>query len=127
MPMPDCRSSSIAGTRSSSVVTRAFIAADRGSSIPNKRRDRDRAQGATDYAVDRAFVNPAFVAMRVWPARPWAAVNSPAPGSPVAVSLCGGDLLWGCLFGWLVSDLVEVLAVDVGECDAVGGVGDDEV
>jgi hypothetical protein len=31
------------------------------------------------------------------------------------------------LFGWLVSDLVEVLAVDVGECDAVGGVGDDEV
>jgi hypothetical protein len=41
--------------------------------------------------------------------------------------LCGVHLLGGRLLGVLVSGSVEVLAVELGESDAVGLVGDDEV
>jgi hypothetical protein len=45
----------------------------------------------------------------------------------VVVSLCGGHLLLGGWLGWLMPGLVEALAIEFGEGDAVGGVGDDEV
>jgi hypothetical protein len=45
----------------------------------------------------------------------------------VVVSLGGGHLLRDGLFGVLVSDPLEVLAFELGELDAVGGVGDVEV
>ena len=43
------------------------------------------------------------------------------------VSLCGGQLPGGRLFVSVVSDPLEVLAFELGEVDAVGGVGDVEV
>jgi hypothetical protein len=43
------------------------------------------------------------------------------------LSLCGGHLLGDWFVGRLVSDALEVLAFELGELDAVGGVGDVEV
>jgi hypothetical protein len=45
----------------------------------------------------------------------------------MVVSLCGVHLLGDGLVGWLVADALEALAFDLGELDAVGGVGDVEV
>src|ERR671923_723420 len=58
---------------------------------------------------------------------PFAAVNLPGRRFPVVVRLCGVHLLGSGLVGVLVSDSVELLAVELGESDAVGLVGDDEV
>ena len=60
--------------------------------------------------------------------RPLTAVKSLAVQVPVGLSLCGADLLVeGVGVGFLVSDSVEVLAVDVGEGGAVAGVGEEQV
>src|SRR5215211_1589995 len=59
--------------------------------------------------------------------RPFGAVNSPRPRFPVTVSLGGGHLLGDRLFVSVVSDPLEALALELGEPDAVGGVGDVEV
>ena len=45
----------------------------------------------------------------------------------MVVSLGGGHLLGGRLFVFLVSRSLEVLAFELGELDAVGGVADVEV
>jgi hypothetical protein len=45
----------------------------------------------------------------------------------VVVSLGGGDLLRGRVVVAFVSDPLELLALELGEVDAVGGVGDVEV
>jgi hypothetical protein len=45
----------------------------------------------------------------------------------VTLSLCGAHLLGGCLLIALVSDPLEVLALELGEPDAVGLVGEVEV
>src|SRR5215207_5539029 len=72
---------------------------------------------------------PAFSPKRPRP-RPWsrlfAAVNSPAARFP-GISLCGGHLLGDGLVGFVVSDAVEPLAVEFGESDAVGLVGDRQI
>src|SRR5439155_23235983 len=59
--------------------------------------------------------------------RPFAAVNSPRLRFPVMFSLCGAHLLGDRLFTALVSDPLEALALELGELDAVGGMGDVEV
>src|SRR3954469_1177234 len=43
------------------------------------------------------------------------------------ISLCGGHLLGDCVVGFVVSDAVEPLAVELGEPDAVGLVSDEEI
>src|SRR3954454_13086897 len=43
------------------------------------------------------------------------------------VSLCGGHLLGERVVGFVVSDAVESLAVELGEADAVGLVRDEEI
>jgi hypothetical protein len=43
------------------------------------------------------------------------------------VSLCGGHLLGECVVGLVISGAVESLAVELGEADAVGLVGDEEI
>ena len=58
---------------------------------------------------------------------PFAAVNSPWLRFPGGGEFMGGDLLWGWLLGWLVSELVELFAVEVGEVGAVASVGDEQV
>src|SRR3954462_15487887 len=58
--------------------------------------------------------------------RLFAAVNSPAARFPGA-SLCGGHLLGDGLVGFVISDVVEPLAVEFGEADAVGLVRDEEI
>src|SRR5947209_12348932 len=65
-----------------------------------------------------------------WPSRwrPFGAVNSVAAQVPCdTVSLCRSHLLRGMLFGLLVTDTVEVLAVEFGEPDAVRLVADEQV
>ena len=42
-------------------------------------------------------------------------------------SLCGGHLLGDRVVGFVVSDAVESLAVELGEPDAVGLLGDEEI
>src|SRR3954449_4686811 len=59
--------------------------------------------------------------------RPWAAVTSPRLRFPVVVSLGGGHLLGSRLVVSVVSGSLEVLAFELGELDAVGGVADVEV
>ena len=58
--------------------------------------------------------------------RLFAAVNSPATQVP-GMSLCGGQLLGDRVVGFVVSGAVESLAVELGESDAVGLVGDEEI
>src|SRR3954463_11812547 len=59
--------------------------------------------------------------------RPWAAVTSPRLRFPVVVSLGGGHLLGSRLVVSFVSGSLELLAFELGELDAVGGVADVEV
>src|SRR5436190_6713411 len=50
-----------------------------------------------------------------------------ARGSVPGVSLCGGRLLGERVVGFVISDAVESLAVELGEADAVGLVSDEEI
>src|SRR3954463_2469834 len=59
--------------------------------------------------------------------RPWAAVTSPRLRFPVVVSLGGGHLLGSRLVVSFVSGSLELLAFELGELDAVGGVADVEI
>src|SRR5215218_10950139 len=58
--------------------------------------------------------------------RLFAAVNSLAAQVP-GISLCGGQLLWARVVGFVISDAVESLAVELGEADAVGLVSDEQI
>jgi hypothetical protein len=58
--------------------------------------------------------------------RLFAAVNSPAAWVP-GISLCGRRLLGDRVVGFVISDAVESLAVELGEPDAVGLVSDQEI
>jgi hypothetical protein len=58
--------------------------------------------------------------------RLFGAVDSPAAQVP-GISLCGGHLLGDRVVGFVVSDVVESLAVELGEPDAVGLVRDEEI
>src|SRR3954449_8253684 len=59
--------------------------------------------------------------------RPWAAVTSRRLRFPVVVSLGGGHLLGSRRVVSVVSGALEVLALELGELDAVGGVADVEI
>src|SRR5438094_10438905 len=65
--------------------------------------------------------------MSRWSRVAFAAVNSPRLRFPVMFSLCGAHLLGDRLFTAPVSDPLEALALELGELDAVCGMGDVEV